>query len=58
MKYTTKFFKEKGAKGGTTTKEKMGIEHYSNMGKQSAIIRKKLKEEKLLTPPLDTTPLL
>lgn len=49
MKYTTKFFKEQGAKGGTATSQKLGKEHYSNMGKKSAIARK-LKAEKNLSP--------
>ena len=54
MKYTTKYFKEKGAKGGTTTKNKLGREHYVKMGKKSWVKRK--KQAKKLSPFVEVDP--
>lgn len=56
MKYTTKFFKEKGAEGGTATKEKLGRDHYVKMGKKSQRKRRKLAKE--LSPVVEIDPLL
>ena len=38
------FMSDNGRKGGNTTKEKYGKEHYSRMGKKSTENKRKLKE--------------
>ena len=60
MKYTTKYFKEKGTKGGSTTLEKYGREYYVKMAKKREAKRrkqsKKLSTSVEIATPLDTTP--